>query len=161
MFEEGLPISSGRLVIVPKRKNLRGPMAESCALVQAPLGKLYVCPWYVQVAHHPGTAGLRRVTVTIAPPHKSSPAHVLFAHAPYLMIGDQSFVYNHSEGAMSEAGRCLRACEASRRSGSYRTDSDDVGVCLRVGWKRATVKLCAIEGGFACECEPEEESTAA
>jgi len=159
--EHDVHVESGRLVIVPKRRRPRGPMADSCAVVAVPAGKIFVTPYYVQVAGHPGTAGLRRLTVTTERPQTNAQVHVVLAHAPYLVVGDHAFVYPRSTGPMSEPGRALRACEGNRRSGTYRTDSSDVGVCLRTGWKRGLVDLRAAEGGFACEFEPEQDASAA
>jgi hypothetical protein len=156
--EKGVLIESGRLVLIPKRRLPRGPMAEVCEAVPVPAGKLYVTPYYVQVAGHPGTAGLRRVTITRHRPAGAPVVHEVLAHAPHMIIGDQSYVYPRSPGPMSEAGRALRACEGTkRRSGTFRADSFDVGVCLRTGWKRGVVELRPTEDGFACEFEPKEE----
>ena len=133
-------------------------MSEACALVKIPAGKLYVTPLYVQVVGHPGTAGLRRVLVTGSLPHKlpelAPSVMCLMVHAPYLVIGDHSFVYPRSGGPMTEPGRALRACEGSRRAGTFRADSLDVGACMRTGWKAGLVRLSPTEGGFACEFEP-------
>lgn len=156
MQPEGILIESGRLTLIPRRRLPKGPMSDACEIVPVPAGRLYVTPFYVQVAGHPGTAGLRRVTITRHRPQVAL-VHEILAHAPYVVVGDQAFIYSHSGDPMSEAGRSLRACEGSRRSGSYRADSLDVGVCLRTGWKRGKVELRGIEGGFACEFEPVEE----
>lgn len=126
-------------------------------MVAVPSGRLYAVPYYVQVVGHPGTAGLRRLLVTASTRPQDALVHVLVAHAPYLAVGDHSFIYSHSPGPMSEPGRALRACEGTaRRSGTYRADSFDIGVCLRTGWRRASVHLRPIDGGFACEFEPGE-----
>lgn len=153
-------LESGRLVIVPKRRSPRTPMAQACVLVTAPLGRLYVYPRYVQLAGRPGTAELRRVTVSTEPPNGQT-FHIILAHAPYLIIGDHSFIYLHGSAPLTEAGRALRACEAQRRSGSFRADSNDIGVCMRTGWKRAECTLSAASGGFNCDFEVVEQATAA
>jgi hypothetical protein len=158
--ENAIHVESGRLVLVPKRRKPRGPMSDVCEVVPVPAGKLYVTPYYVQVAGHPGTAGLRRVTITRRRPPGAPVVHEVLAHAPFMVIGDQSFVYPRSPGPMSEAGRSLRACEGARRSGTFRADSFDVGVCLRTGWKRGLVELRPTEDGFACEFEPQEQDDA-
>lgn len=150
-------LETGRVVLVPKRRRPKGPMNDSCALVKVPAGRLYATPFYVQVAGHPGTAGLRRIEITTTKPKGKVASHVLLASAPLLVIGDHSFVYARSPGPLSEAGRALRACEGNRRSGSFRADSADVGACFRTGWKRGVIELRPIEGGFSCEFEPESE----
>lgn len=157
-----IEVESGRIVIVPKRRRPRGPMADNCAVVAVPTGRVYVTVYYVQVAGHPGTAGLRRVLVSLkAPCDSPAPVHVLIAHAPFLVIADHAFVYPRSPGPMSEPGRALRACEGSRRSGTFRADSSDVGVALRTGWKRGKIRLGRAQDGFACEFDPEQDADAA
>lgn len=156
---EIVSVESGRLVIVPKRAFPHGPMKASCVLLPVPAGRIVLTPTYLPVAGHPGTAALRRLVIAKAPTSNSAAEQVLLAHAPFLLIGDHSFVYTRTPGAMSEPGRALRACAGARRSGTYRTDSSDVGACLRTGWRRATYGVRQLDGGtIECEIIEAEES---
>lgn len=126
-------------------------MQASCASWSVPAGRLILVASYVPVHGHPGTAGLKRVAVVPSGNRSSPEALVMLAHAPLLVLGDHSFVYTRTPGAMSEPGRALRACAGAKRSGTYRADSGDVGVCLRTGWRRATYEMRQVEGG-GIEC---------
>jgi hypothetical protein len=145
MPEDSIEIESGRVVLVPKRSGIKGPMEDSCAIFPVPIGKIVVSPEFVPIPGHPGTCGLRRLRIRCAAKGErpSEHNHVLVAHAPYLLVGDHSFVYTRTPSPMSEPGRALRACAGTKRSGTYRTDSSDIGVCLRTGWRRATYQIRA------------------
>jgi len=144
-------VESGRLVIVPKRSLPHGPMKASCVIFPIPAGRIVLTPTFAPVVGHPGTAALKRLVIAKAPSATSAADQVLLAHAPFLVIGDHSFVYTRTPGAMSEPGRALRACAGARRSGTYRADSSDVGACLRTGWRKATYGVRQLEGG-TIEC---------
>jgi hypothetical protein len=152
-------IESGRMVVVPKRRLPTGPMAASCVLLPVPAGRLVLTATYAPVSGHPGTAALRKLLIwwTSA---EAGHSLALLAHAPFLVLGDHSFVYTRTPGAMSEPGRALRACAGSRRSGTYRADSSDVGACLRTGWRRATYEVKQIDDRMIectlADCEDDE-----
>lgn len=161
MPDPNIEIESGRVVIVPKRTGVKGPMEDSCAICPVPIGKIVISPEFVPIPGHPGTSGLRRLHIRCAAAGEKTgeQGHVLVAHAPYLLIGDHSFVYTRTPGPMSEPGRALRACAGAKRSGTYRTDSSDIGACFRTGWRRATYQIRATSSIEAvCEVvEAEQE----
>ena len=156
MSRDVIPVESGRLVLLPRRRMPDTPMAGNCLMLPIPAGRLFVTPWYVKVVGHPGTSALRRLTVTLKATAEQS--HVLFAHAPSMVVGDHSFIFTRVRDALCEGGRALRACEGSRRIGSFRADSSDVGVCLRTGFASPSYLLTPVDGGFALEwVQPQEE----
>jgi hypothetical protein len=154
-------IESGRLVIIPKRSLPRGPMRGSCVILPVPAGRFVLTPYYLPVSGHPGTAALKRLVISKGSGSDSVSDQILLAHAPFLLLGDHSFVYTRTPGAMSEPGRALRACAGARRSGTYRADSSDVGACLRTGWRKAAYAVRQLDGGtIECdllECEDDED----
>ena len=156
-----LPIESGRLVLLTKRRMPRVPMQDACFLsTKGTLyGKATVVIAYEKVAGHPGTLAAR--SIFVGDPKKASqlletflgPSLTVqvFAHAPRVLIADHTFVYQKMPDAKSEGARALRACEGNRRAGSFRSDAGDIGCCLRTGWRRCLYEVAEVDGGVAAQ----------
>lgn len=148
-----LPIESGRVVILPSRKPPLGPMAGACFFSEkiACYGKLVVVVEYEVLKNHPGTQVAR--SFFVGDPEKAkqflnacdrAQAVTIFSHAPRLVVGDHSFVFQKApEGSEGERG--LRACEGSRRCGTFRLNTADVACCFRTGWRRCMYEVRVVQ----------------
>lgn len=157
MFE--MPVESGRLVVCFRRRAPKVPMAQACFVSNPtmPYGKVAAAVAYEKLPGKPGTLGARQffvgdaaIAMQIAQANDMSVVE-LFAHAPRIVAGDHGFVYQKVENPLSEGARALRACEGSRRFGSFRADTSDVGCCFRTGWRRCVYQVQEVEGGIAAQ----------
>jgi hypothetical protein len=166
MFE--MPVESGRLVVCFRRRLSKIPMAEACFVSDStiPYGPMAAAVAYERVEGKPGTLGARQFFVgDLATAKRLSQAAnmtmvTLFAHAPRIVAGDHGFLYQKAIDPMSEGARALRACEGSRRFGSFREDTSDVGCCFRTGWRRCIYQVRQVEGGIAAQIIKIEEPEA-
>lgn len=135
-------------------------MHEACYLSEReiPYGACCAVVGYERVEGHPGTlaavyffVGSAQQAASLTQDDDLQITVDLFCHSPKILIADHSFVYQRADDPKQEGGRALRACEGSRRMGTFRADSSDVGVCFRTGWRRCTFAVRQVTGGIAAQ----------
>jgi hypothetical protein len=160
-----LPVESGRLVVLARRRRPKVPMRDACFLSPHTVsyGKLALVVTYEAVEGHPGTLAARNFFVgdpevadQLCEGTEMTRVAIL-AHAPRILVGDHSFIYQKMDDDQVEGSRALRACEGHRRIGTYRADSSDIGCCLRTGWRRCVYTVGEVRGGVAGQIESTPE----
>lgn len=159
-----LPVQSGRVVILARRRPPKVPMHEACYFSEADVqyGTCCAVVGFEKIKGHPGTLAVVYFFVGAADKAASLQQSdddlqvtvELFCHSPKILVGDHSFIYQRAEDPQQEGGRALRACEGSRRVGTFRADSSDVGCCLRTGLRRCVFEVRQVDGGVAAQLVP-------
>jgi hypothetical protein len=144
-------LESGRIVVVPTNKSCL--FSAFCA--QLPL----LSPWRPSLwlhQEHPPHGKRRFALARLSEADQQAPLRQksgkLLLVSPQLYVGDAIFYYK------GRSDELVRAIEAARRSGRYRTDDGQIAVCFRLPHKDA--RLTVVADGDLIEISPQEEPMA-
>lgn len=133
-----ISIESGRLLLMPVRKRLTGPMHESFVLVNVPMRSKWV---QVRFGSLPNRQKKCTSFVCVRAGGSPDAKAVVSSAAPYLYVGDPVFYFSSIESRQEVYQRAIKCCEPPKSIGSFRTDCGEIAACIRVGGKNAIYRF--------------------